>query len=107
VLLNADADFYFAGWNYGFKVGGDVTPASLAKFGIKSYELNESFIDIMARNKISLDDLYHDLRNLGKIFGVPDRAEILIAGYRAELEEAQASSPTKQQPTRVFVYDSG
>jgi hypothetical protein len=26
VLLGADADFYFAGWNYGMKVGGEVTP---------------------------------------------------------------------------------
>ncbi len=26
VLLEADADFYFAGWNYGMKVGGEVTP---------------------------------------------------------------------------------
>src|SRR5690606_30087180 len=26
VLLGADADFYFAGWNYGMRVGGEVTP---------------------------------------------------------------------------------
>ena len=35
VLLGANADFYFAGWNYGMKVGGEVTPESLAPFGIK------------------------------------------------------------------------
>lgn len=26
VLLGAGAGFYFAGWNYGMKVGGKVTP---------------------------------------------------------------------------------
>ena len=35
VLVGADADFFFAGWNYGMKVGGEVTPETLAPFGIK------------------------------------------------------------------------
>lgn len=38
VLIGADADFFFAGWNYGMKVGGDVTPETLAPFGIDVYE---------------------------------------------------------------------
>ena len=29
VLAGADADFFFAGWNYGMKVGGEVTPETL------------------------------------------------------------------------------
>ena len=36
VLVGADADFFFAGWNYGMKVGGEVTPETLAPFGIKA-----------------------------------------------------------------------
>ena len=35
VLVGADADFFFAGWNYGMKVGGEVTPETLAPFGIQ------------------------------------------------------------------------
>lgn len=42
VLLGADADFYFAGWNYGMRVGGEVTPDTLAAFDIAAYELTES-----------------------------------------------------------------
>lgn len=48
-LLNANADFYFAGWNYGMRVGGDVTPQSLAPLGIQVYELTESCAQIMPR----------------------------------------------------------
>ena len=33
VIVGADADFFFAGWNYGMKVGGDVTPETLEPFG--------------------------------------------------------------------------
>ena len=34
-ILAANPDFFFAGWNYGMKVGGDVTPETLKKYNIK------------------------------------------------------------------------
>lgn len=108
VLLGAEADFYFAGWNYGMKVGGEVTPDTLAPFGIKVYELTESCIHIGAKEKISMADMYNDLLNLGTIFGVEDKAKALVAGYEAKLAEvtARVKEPGKE-PLRVFVYDSG
>lgn len=106
VLVGADADFFFAGWNYGMKVGGEVTPETLAPFGIKVYELTESCAHIMPRNKASIEDMYADLLNLGRIFGVEDRATALVDGYRADLE-AFASTHETGEPLRVFVYDSG
>lgn len=107
VLLNADADFYFAGWNYGMKVGGEVTPETLAPLGIKVYELTESCIHIMAKNKPTMDDMFVDLLNLGKIFGVEQRAEELVAGYRKQLDEITTRIGGIEKPVRVFVYDSG
>ena len=85
VLLGAEADFYFAGWNYGMKVGGEVTPQTLQPFGIAVYELTESCIHIGEKPKVSMEDMYADIENLGKIFGVEDKATALIEGYRAEL----------------------
>ncbi|TIX88806.1 ABC transporter substrate-binding protein [Rhizobium sp. P44RR-XXIV] len=107
VLLGANADFYFAGWNYGMKVGGEVTPETLAPFGIKVYELTESCIFVMQKNKPTMDDMFVDLLNLGKIFRVEDRAEALVASYRKQLAEIQAKIGHVDKPTRVFVYDSG
>jgi len=107
VLLGANADFYFAGWNYGMKVGGEVTPETLAPFGIKVYELTESCIFVMQKNKPTMDDMFVDLLNLGKIFRVEDRAEALVAGYRKQLAEIQTRIGHVDKPTRVFVYDSG
>ncbi len=107
VLLNADADFYFAGWNYGMKVGGEVTPETLEPLGIKVYELTESCIHIMAKNKPTMDDMFVDLLNLGKIFGVEQRAEELVAGYRKQLDEITTRIGGIEKPVRVFVYDSG
>ncbi|MCF6445182.1 ABC transporter substrate-binding protein [Nereida sp. MMG024] len=107
VLIGADADFFFAGWNYGMKVGGEVTPETLAPFGIKVYELTESCIHIGQKAAASMEDMYNDLRNLGAIFDVSARAERLIDGYKAELSEFLAQQPALQTAPRVFVYDSG
>jgi iron complex transport system substrate-binding protein len=106
VLVGAGADFFFAGWNYGMKVGGEVTPETLAPFGIQTYELTESCIHIGPKARSSLQDMYADLLNLGAIFGVSDRAEALVAGYETRLEEITAGID-RSAPLRVFVYDSG
>ncbi|MEM9031322.1 MAG: ABC transporter substrate-binding protein [Pseudomonadota bacterium] len=106
VLVGADADFFFAGWNYGMKVGGEVTPETLEPFGIKVFELTESCTHIMDKEKASIDDMYADLTNLGSIFGVEDRAATLVDGYKADLAAFTDSLETGD-PLRVFVYDSG
>ncbi|SDW46469.1 ABC transporter substrate-binding protein [Roseicitreum antarcticum] len=106
VLVGADADFWFAGWNYGMRVGGEVTPDTLAPYGIAVYELTESCSHIMDRDQAAVDDLFTDIRNLATIFDVPDRAETLIDGWQAELAAVAATIPDGD-PLRVFVYDSG
>lgn len=107
ILIGADADFFFAGWNYGMKVGGEVTPDTLAPFGIDVYELTESCIHIGEKPKVSMEDMYNDLLNLGKIFEVEERADDLVTGYKAELADFKKVLATGNAPLRVFVYDSG
>ncbi|MFT6225399.1 MAG: iron complex transport system substrate-binding protein [Paracoccaceae bacterium] len=106
VLVGADADFFFAGWNYGMKVGGEVTPETLEPFGIQVYELTESCTHIMDKGRASIEDMYIDLMNLGRIFDVEDRAAALVDGYRADLAAFTDDLETGEPP-RVFVYDSG
>lgn len=107
VLIGADADFYFAGWNYGMKVGGEVSPDTLAPFGIKVYELTESCIHIGPKEPASMNDMYSDLLNLGAIFGVADRAETLVDAYKSDLAAHRETLSKLASPPRVFVYDSG
>jgi len=106
VLAGAEPDFFFAGWNYGMKVGGEVTPETLEPLGIKTYELTESCIHIGPKARSSMDDLYTDILNLGRIFGVEAKAEDLVAGWKARLAEVTAGVD-RTNPLRVFVYDSG
>ncbi|MFK3794153.1 ABC transporter substrate-binding protein [Pseudomonas piscis] len=104
-LLNANVDFLFAGWDYGMRVGGDLTPQTLAPLGINVYELTESCAFVMKRPAASLDDTYNDLRNLGRIFDVQDRANALIAQMQEQVAQVQQDLPAEKP--RVFLYDSG
>jgi iron complex transport system substrate-binding protein len=106
-LVGLHPDFLFAGWNYGLTDGSNLTPANLAKFGIKTYVLQESCAHVQPdKQSVSIDDTYTDLRNLGIIFGVRNRAEALIAKMQATIAGVQhrvANTPA----TPVFLYDSG
>ncbi len=106
-LVGANADFYFAGWNYGMKVGGDLTPATLAPLGIKVYELTESCAHVMKRPPASLGDVYRDLANLGKIFDVENRADTLIKDMQTKIQALASKAAGDGKPVSVFVYDSG
>ncbi|UTH74462.1 ABC transporter substrate-binding protein [Chromobacterium sp. IIBBL 290-4] len=106
-LLARRADFFFAGWNYGLRVGGAVTPATLAPLGVKVYELSESCAHVMKRPAASLDDVYRDLGNLGRIFDVEPRAQKVIADMRAKIDGAAARVAKRKATPTVFVYDSG
>ena len=107
ILIGAGADFYFAGWNYGMKVGGDVTPETLLRFGIKSYAIRESCIQVGPRSAIQLEDMFEDTIAISQIFGVEARAHILVEGLKQRLAAVAAITSKARQRWRVFVYDSG
>ncbi|RLL67518.1 ABC transporter substrate-binding protein [Streptomyces sp. Z26] len=114
LVLDARADFVFAGWNYGFDEGEGFTPAVLDKLGVDSYVLSESCRNggETSRGRSRgvmppLDALYTDLRNLGKLFGVEDRAESLIRRFRAQVARTEAGVPEDRERPTVFLYDDG
>jgi iron complex transport system substrate-binding protein len=106
-LVGAKPDFLFAGWNYGLQVGSNLTPANLAKYGIKTLALTESCAHVQATKQgASIDDTYRDLTNLGQIFNVPQKADSVIDGMKAQIASAQAQVASLPRVT-VFDYDSG
>lgn len=105
-LLNAEPDFVFSGWSYGFRQG-QITPASLQELGIASYVLSESCIRQVARERVSLEDTFNDLLNLGRIFDIEARAAALVNGQRAELQRITDALKGVTNKPKVFVFDSG
>jgi len=105
-IIDARADFVFAGWSYGFRPG-EVTPELLAGYGIASYVLTESCIRVGPRTRVRMDDTLADLRNVARIFGVQDEAEPRIERLEQSLRALERRTQAVQQRPRVFVYDSG
>ena len=106
-LVGLKPDFLFAGWNYGLQVGTNLTPAGLAKYGIKTLALTESCAHVQtARQTVSINDTYQDLTNLGRIFGIPQTARRVVHGMKAQVAGVQAKVATLP-PVTVFDYDSG
>jgi iron complex transport system substrate-binding protein len=106
-LVGLHPDFLFAGWNYGLTQSKNLTPDNLAHYGVKTYVLEESCAHVQSgKSTVSIDDTYADLRNLGAIFGVRQRAEQLISSMQAQIASLRpeiAGLP----PVPVFLYDSG
>ncbi|MDA3647072.1 ABC transporter substrate-binding protein [Saccharopolyspora indica] len=108
VVIGAKADWVLAGWNSGFSEARGITPHLLAEVGIRSYQHTESCFNYGARpvQVPPLEALYTDLRQIGTIFQVPDRAEALVADLQKRAEALQQHRPAGD-PARVFLYDSG
>ena len=106
-LVAATPDLFFAGWYYGMRPGGDVTPETLAPHGIKTLILTESCVHLdKSRPTASLDLLYTDVKRLGRIFGKDAEAAALVAGWKARVAEIKAAVGDVTGK-RVFLYDSG
>ncbi|MDW6021606.1 ABC transporter substrate-binding protein [Mesorhizobium sp. BAC0120] len=106
-LLAVEPDFFFAGWYYGMKPGGDVTPDTLAPHGIKTLVLTESCVHLDKNRPVaSMDLLFGDVEKLGQIFDREAEAEKLVAGWKERLADITAKVG-ERNGTRVFLYDSG
>ena len=103
-VLAAEPDFVIGGFSSAFADDAGGTRGSLVEAGIGSYLTSGYCPDFSGRN--TLDLVEQDIRNLGAIFGVPDRAEQLIAEINHSIEAAGSSQGNDDLPT-VFVYDSG
>jgi iron complex transport system substrate-binding protein len=107
-LVGLRPDFLFAGWDYGLQTGTRLTPAGLAKFGIKTLALTESCARVQSGRSpvLSIGDTYTDINNLGRIFNVQSRAAKLIASMKSEVAAVQ-KKVAGTTPITVFDYDSG
>ncbi|WP_298935095.1 ABC transporter substrate-binding protein [uncultured Ruegeria sp.] len=104
-LVAVEPDLFFAGWYYGMKPGGDVTPDTLAPFGIKTMILTESCVHLdKDRPDASMNLLFDDVLRLGKVMHVEDKAEALVAEWKDQLSGIETRTAALAKP-RVFLLD--
>lgn len=102
VLMAAQPDFVYAGWKSAFGDKGVGTVEELETAGIKAYLQQSSNMP-----GPTPEDVFTDIRNIGKIFRVEDRATALIDQMKQQMDQITGKLGTIDKPLRVFVYDSG
>lgn len=104
-LVAVQPDLFFAGWYYGMKPGGEVTPDTLAPFGIKTMILTESCVHLdKDRPQASMDLLFDDVLRLGEVMHVEEKAQSLVYGWKQQLASIKAQTADLPKP-RVFLLD--
>jgi iron complex transport system substrate-binding protein len=106
-LVGARTDFLFAGWNYGLNQATGVTPERLATRGIPTYVLSETCrVRDPGLPAPTLATVWDDVRNVARIFGVQERADRVIAAWRARTDAVERRVRGARR-VPVFAYVSG
>lgn len=101
-VIDAGADFLYAGWKSGFSEKGVGTPEELEALGIHTYLHTSSSI-----KNPKLEDIFNDIHNISKIFHVEERGEKLIKQMTKDVEDIRTKLPQKEGNLRILVFDSG
>lgn len=103
-LLGLDPDFVYAGWESNFSDDGAGDRAALGTLGIGTYVSPAACKEPgYMPDPLTFDDVYGEVREVGSIFGVTDRADAVVADMKATLASAQ----TPAEPTSALWYSSG
>lgn len=93
-VMTSGADFiYGIDWEFGEEA---LSLDELEQFGIKTYINSAS----------TLEEIYQEIRDIGKIFHIEEKAEAFITDQKSRIQHVQ-DVVSQQKPVKVLVYDSG
>ncbi|MFI8163141.1 ABC transporter substrate-binding protein [Streptomyces microflavus] len=101
-VLATNPDFVYGGYSSAFTAGDGRGREAFKKSGIETRLNTES----CAKADTPMETLYEEVREVGRTFGVTDRAEAWIKQAKAD-NAATAEKLKDLKPLPVFVYDSG
>ena len=93
-IISSGADFIYA---LDWEIGDE---------GCNIDEVNGYGMTVYVNSATTLDEIYQEIFDLGKIFGVEDRAEAFVADQKARIQAVQ-DKLADAEPVNVLVYDSG
>ncbi|MGX4689827.1 ABC transporter substrate-binding protein [Streptomyces sp. JNUCC 63] len=101
-LLTAEPDFVYGGWTSAFDEKEGRSRDALTKAGINT-RLN---IEECPSGPVTMAVMDQEVREVAKVFGVPERAERQLKRLHATLDEV-GKKLDGVKPVKLFVYDSG
>ncbi|MFI5495865.1 ABC transporter substrate-binding protein [Actinoplanes sp. NPDC051859] len=102
-LLDTEPDFVYASFASAFGTEGVGDRAEWQKLGVSSYVSAAGCPKETRLAKLALTDVFTEIREIAAVFGVPDRAEQLIAEQQARIVKAKASG----RDAKVLWWDAG
>ena len=104
VILAQNPDFIYGGFRSAFGDDAAGSQEELNKLGIGTY-LTSSICNSGSAD--TLDDVYADIRAIGDIFGVADRADALVKHLAESVADVAPPADGTGDTLRVFLFDSG
>jgi iron complex transport system substrate-binding protein len=101
VLASVEPDFTY-GRPSAHREDGVGNVEDLEVLGITAYTVQGTLVEAA-----TMEDVYTDMRNLGRIFDIQSEAEALIASMEQEIAAVQDQIGDVEEPVRVLVYDAG
>jgi iron complex transport system substrate-binding protein len=103
VLLEANPDFVYGFMSAFSPPKGPATVERLKQLGITAY------VDRMyyGASGLTLNDVFEEIRTLGRIFRVENRADSLVPTFRKKIRRIRERIPSDGDTLSVAVYDSG
>lgn len=101
-ILDTEPDLVYGGYGSAFDENEGRSREAFADAGIDTY-LNREYC---GKKQVTMKDTYDEIRTVGKIFGVSDRAAELTADLQSRVDKA-ATAVADEPQVPVFVYDSG
>lgn len=106
VFLNTEADFAYGGFRSAFTAEGVGTRDELEALSINSY-LTKIFCVQDREDAPPIQEVYDDILNIGRIFGVQSKATSLVDTMKSDIASITSALEGVDDKSRVFVYDSG
>ncbi len=97
-IVGANPNFVYSSTRGNFCEEYAGTREALQALGINSYLAREYCLDDQEAKVVGIDDIYADVRNIGQIFGVTTRAEEVVAGMQAILDEVATKTAAVTTP---------
>ncbi|MEU1868628.1 ABC transporter substrate-binding protein [Streptomyces sp. NPDC019793] len=101
-VLDAEPDLVYGGYGSAFAEKEGRSREAFADAGIDTH-LNREYC---GKRRVTMKDTYDEIRTIGTIFGVRDRADKLVADLEGRVGKAVAEVEAEPEVS-VFVYDSG
>lgn len=101
-ILETEPDFVYGGYDSAFAENEGRSRTAFKDAGIDTH-LNREYC---AKGRVTMDQSYEEIRTIGRIFGVSDRAGKLVTRLEKRIDRVtKAVEGARRLP--VFVYDSG